>query len=181
MRYSLIAGGMALMLAMSTTSCSFVRDGSPKAPPTYALTPQPVRPDERALRLRPVSDGDTQFTLLGLTTGMTDLVGSHADIKPHGRYTRIRVEMVNNGRTTAIIDLMRELLFTAGGRSQPPDKEAMVIKRQPLTFDLGAAMRIQLDLWYDVPAGLKPTALRLFGGATLTDMKDIEGTDVRLP
>ena len=66
--------------------------------------------------------------------------------------------MVNNGRTTAIIDLMRQLLVTGDGRSQAPDKEAMVIKRQPLTFDLGAAMRVQLDLWYDVPAAPGPPA-----------------------
>jgi hypothetical protein len=180
MRYSLIAGATALMLAMSA-SCSSSHGAAAKPPRTYALTPQAARPDERALRLRPVSDGGTQFTLLGLTTGMTDLVGSHADIKPHGRYTRVRVEMVNNGRTSAVMDIMRQLLFTADGRSHPPDSEAMVIKRQPLNFDLGAAMRVQLDLWYDIPATARPSGMRLFGGATLTDMKDLEGTDIRLP
>jgi hypothetical protein len=40
---------------------------------------------------------------------------------------------------------------------------------------------VEFDLWYDVPVSAPITALRLYGGATLTDLKDERGTELRLP
>lgn len=177
MRRILAAAATALMCGV-LASCSGGHGA--KRPQTYALPAQTVRPDEKAMRLRPVSDGDTSFTLLGLTTGMPELVGSHADVQPKGRYTRVRLLVVNEGRTTALLDNTRQRLLTADGHAYPPDQNAMQVKRQPEHIDLGAAVRLEFDLWFDIPASTKISGFLLFGGPTLTDLLDKQGTELRL-
>ncbi|MEU5879731.1 DUF4352 domain-containing protein [Spirillospora sp. NPDC047279] len=154
-------------------------DGSPEAAPTYELSPRPVRPDEKVLKIAPVSDGDTAFKAIGITT-LPEITGSHANMKPEGQYVRVRVEMVNNGRTTTLVDVDKQRLVASDGSASKPDYDAMIIKRQPFKLDLGAAMRVEMDLWYDIPKTARPASLKLFGGSTLTDMKDLEGTDLKL-
>ena len=176
----LISAATGFIFMISALSACSGEEHSPAGPATYAFTPRPVRPDERAVRLAPAADGDTSFTVIGLTTAMPELVGSHADTKPRGQFVRIRLVLVNNGRTNALVDVMRQRLVTADGRTYRPDLDAMTIKRQPMKLDVGAAVRVEFDLWYDIPAAAKVTALRLYGGATLTDMKDERGTELRL-
>lgn len=174
------AGAIAIAPLTALPACAGPAD-SPTTPRTYALDARTSRPDERAVRLRPAADGDTSFTVIGLTSALPSLAGSHADVKAQGRYVRIRLVVVNNGRTTALMNVMRQRLVTADGRDHPPDREAMLVKRQPLELEVGAAVRVEFDLWYDVPASARITALRLYGGATLTDLKDERGTELRLP
>jgi uncharacterized protein DUF4352 len=172
--------GLALCLVPACTSTNDSGGTAPRAQETYPLSARTVRPDERAVRIAPAVDGDTQFTVLGISTGLAELAGSHADVKADGRFARIRLLLVNNGRTTALVNIGRQRLGTAEGGSYVPDYDAMTIKRQPLKFDVGAGMRVELDLWYDIPAGATPTGLRVYGGSTLTDLKDEQGTDLPL-
>ncbi|MFG2000185.1 DUF4352 domain-containing protein [Spirillospora sp. NPDC048911] len=176
----LIAAAAALGIVLASTAGCSGDDDSPESAPTYELSPRPVRPDEKALKLAPVSDGDTSFSVIGFTV-MPEITGSHANVKARGKFVRVRLVMVNNGRTTTLVDVNKQRLLSSDGASSKPDYDAMIVKRQPFKFDLGAAMRVEFDLWYDIPAAAKPTALRLYGGSTLTDMKDEEGTDLRLP
>ncbi|MFI0445266.1 DUF4352 domain-containing protein [Actinomadura sp. 6N118] len=178
MRLIVVAAAFGIVLA-SSAGCSG-DDEPPKASATYELSPRPVRPDEKALKLAPISDGDTLFTVIGLTV-MPEITGSHANVRAKGQFVRVRLVMVNNGRTTTLVDVNKQQLLSSDGAAHKPDYDAMIVKRQPFKFDLGAAMRVEFDLWYDIAAGAKATALRLFGGSTLTDMKDEEGTDLRLP
>jgi hypothetical protein len=175
---TILLATVAALVCGALGGCS----GGDKAerPETYALPTQTARPDEKAMHLRPVSDGDTSFTLLGLTTGMPELVGSHADVRPRGRFTRVRLLVVNDGRTTALLDNTRQRLLSADGHSFPPDQNAMQVKRQPEHIDLGAAVRLEFDLWFDVPAGTKVSGFLLFGGPTLTDLLDKQGTELKL-
>ncbi|MCT2587135.1 DUF4352 domain-containing protein [Actinophytocola gossypii] len=150
------------------------------APTTYELAPRTVRPDEVALRGEPVVEGSTSFSLIGLSTGMTALIGSHAEFEADGQFVRIRLVVVNVGRSGVLFDTKRQLLVLADGGTHPPHRSTMITKRQPDTFDLGAGVRVEFDLYYDVPVDAEPVALRAFGGGTLTDMKDEEGTDLPL-
>jgi hypothetical protein len=174
------AGAAAVVPLTALPACAGPAD-SPRTSRTYALGARTVRPDERAVRLRPAVDGDTSFTVIGVTSALPSLAGSHADVKARGRYVRIRLVVVNDGRTTALLDVMRQRLVTADGQDRPPDREAMLVKRQPLRLEVGAAVRVEFDFWYDVPVSAPITALRLYGGATLTDLKDERGTELRLP
>ncbi|WP_214411091.1 DUF4352 domain-containing protein [Sphaerisporangium fuscum] len=140
-----------------------------------------MRLDERALHVKPVVDGDTRFSLLGITVAMPQLTGSHADVAAKGQFVRIRVSAVNNGRTSALLDLRKQQLLATDGKTYLPDYDAMTIKRQPEKIDLGASDLFEFDLWYDIPKQARPTALVLYGGATLTDLKDLEGARAELP
>ncbi len=151
------------------------------SPATYELPPQPVRPDEVPLSGKPTVDGDTSFSLIGLTAGMTTLIGSHAEFPArHGQFVRVRLVVENVGRSSVLFDAMRQQLLLADGSTATPDEPTMLTKRQPGEFDLGAGVRVEFDVYYDVAKSAKPTALRAFGGPTLTDMKDLEGTDIPL-
>lgn len=172
-----IAGVMAAL-----TACT---DETPPAPTTgtaaaetYPLPARTVRPEEQPLHTEG-HDGDTGYTIIGLTR-MPTLVGSHVEWAAKGRYLRIRLVVDNRGRTSVLFDTRRQLLVLADGSIQLPDESAMLIKRQPTTFDIGAAVRVEFDLYYDIPVDAEPAALRAFGGPTLTDMKDKDGTDIPL-
>jgi hypothetical protein len=154
----------------------------PTAPvtPTYNLPPRPVRPREQPLSLPPQTQGDTQFTLIGLTR-LDSIMGSHAEWQPKGRYLRIRLVVVNTGRSGTAFDTTRQQLVTADGAAHDVDPQAMLIKRQPGQFDLGANVRVEFDLYYDIPRDARPIALRVHGGPTLTDLKNLEFLDIALP
>ncbi|REE99778.1 DUF4352 domain-containing protein [Thermomonospora umbrina] len=178
---SLVPATGLLLLASLLTGCSGDDgDGDGAAPAaTYLLPARTARPDEKAVRPVTAVDGDTSFTVIGITTGLPELAGSHADVKAEkGQFVRIRLILVNNGRTTALVDVMKQRLRTADGASHRPDLNAMLIKRQPQKFDAGAAVRVEFDIWYDIPTGARPTAMTLYGGSTLTDLKDVEGTSL---
>jgi hypothetical protein len=172
---------VAIMAGALLAGCA-AAPPAPAAPstPTYALPPRPVRPSETPLALPPQTQGDTQFTLIGLTW-LDAILGSHAEWQPKGRYLRIRLVVVNTGRSGAAFDTGRQQLVTADGVAHDVDPQAMLIKRQPGQFDLGANVRVEFDLYYDLPRDARPTALRVHGGPTLTDMKNLDFTDIPLP
>jgi hypothetical protein len=147
----------------------------------YDLPARPVRTDEVPLHVRPTLVGDTQFELMGLTSGMPTVIGSHADWPAKGQFVRIRVAVTNTGRTTALFDSRHQMLLAADGSTRHPDDQAMLIKRQPTAVDLGSTVRLEFDLWFDIPKETHPSALRAFGGGTLTDLADDHGVDIPLP
>jgi ABC-type uncharacterized transport system auxiliary subunit len=160
--------------------------GTPSAAPTsssratYPLGPRTVRPDEVPLRLPPAQEGDTMYTLIGFTASMPSLVGSHAEFNAKGVFTRVRLVVENVGRSGVPFNTRAQLMVLGNGTTVAPDEQAMLIKRQPGEFDLGAGVRVEFDLYYDIPKDSKPTALRVFGGPTLADPKDQEGRDIPL-
>lgn len=182
MRVSSLAGGL-ILIAVAITSCSTTPAADTAAPSsaaTYVEPPRTVRPDEIPLDGKPVRDGDTTFALVGLSEHVPTLVGSHAEIHAKGQFVRVRLVVVNVGRSSVLFDPQRQQLVLDDGSTATPDLPTMMVKRQPAAFDLGAAVRVEFDLYYDVPKDAEPAALRVFGGPTLTDMKDEEGTDIKL-
>lgn len=172
-----------VVVVVSLAGCTAPRaerqEQSAPASTTYEQPPRTVRPDEVALPGKPVRDGDTTFSLIGLNTGMKALVGSHAEFTAqNGQFIRIRLVVVNVGRTGVLFDTDRQLLVLTDGTTHAPHRSTMMVKRQPDQFDLGAGVRVEFDLYYDVPADAEPAALMAFGGPTLTDLKDAEGTRI---
>lgn len=147
---------------------------------TYPLPVGTARPGEKVLRLPTAVDGDTAFTLLGLTAGMAAVQGSHAEREARGQYVRVRMTVVNNGRSSVAFDARRHVLLDDKGVEHRVDSEAMTIRRQPDQVDLGSNVRLEYDVYYDLPDDAKPAALRVFGGPTLTDLRDQSSTDIPL-
>ena len=172
---------VGLQLGAALVSCALVAGCAPTPPPpppppaTYPLTPRPVRNGEVPLAGPATPQGDTSFELIGLTTGMASVVGSHTEWPAKGQYVRIRLVITNTGRNSVPFDANRQLLRTTDGVEHPPDPQAMLIKRQPGEFDLGATDRLEFDLYYDVPKDASPSALHAFGGPSLADFSDATG------
>lgn len=169
---------LGLVLGL-TAGCTAAEPSAP-APTTYELPPRPVRPDETALKVPPAKNGDTEFDLIGFAAGLPSITGSHTEMPAKGQYVRLRLVVTNTGTSSVLFDAMRQLLVDDKGATHPPDEQAMLIKRQPAQFDLGHSVRVEFDLYWDIPQGTKPVALRAFGGPTITDMKNVNGTDIKL-
>ncbi|MFF5257627.1 DUF4352 domain-containing protein [Actinomadura viridis] len=171
----------AIFLLTAASACSGGDRDRSRQSPAYDLPARTVRDGEKAVRAGTVRSGDTAFTVIGYRGGMPELVGSHADMAPKGAYVRVRLVVENAGRTNQTFSAERQLLVTATGRTAEPDREAMLIKRQPAEFEVGAAVRVEMDLWYDVPRGERPVALRLSGSASVGAVSDPPPAEVKLP
>jgi hypothetical protein len=173
---------VTVMVAVSATACSSGDHAAParSTPATYDLPPRTARPDETVLRLPPARSGDLAFTLIGLRDRMVTVAGSHADVAPKGQFVRIRLVVENTGRITGTFDTRKQLLVTSDGRTFPPDLDAMLIRRQPTSIDVGSGVRIEMDLWYDIPRQVKETSLRLVGSPTMGATSDPPPADVKL-
>ena len=138
--------------------------GAGAAPsPTYLGPPRTVRPSETPLATATVVGDPFTVSVIGLRAHQRFLVGTHADIAPRGEFVRLRVAVQNDSRTFASATLADMRLVTVDGTAHRPDSQAMAIKRQPETIDLGSLNRVEFDLWYDIPAGSRLRLLRLTG------------------
>lgn len=171
--------GIMIVSATVLAGCASAPAPEP-GPPTYALAPRPVRPDERPLVPVATTEGDTVFQLIGLTTGMTTVLGSHAELPATGQFIRIRLVVTNSGRTFVPFDASRQLLVTTDGVVHAPDSQATLVKRQPGRIDIGTANLVEFDLYYDIPTDAVPMALRAFGGPSLADFSDRTGVDIAI-
>ncbi|MBP2324474.1 hypothetical protein JOF56_004859 [Kibdelosporangium banguiense] len=179
MRPALIVAAI-LMLAGCSPSDPAPTPTTTSSRPTYELSPRTARPDETPLKLPAKQDGETEFVLVGITPKLPSLTGSHIDFDAKGVFYRIRVAATNTGRTNVDFDTRKQLLVTQDGATHVPDDPAMTVKRQPDQFVLGANVRLEFDLYYDIPKDAQPKALKVFGGKTLTDQDDATGTDIPL-
>nr|BFE35317.1 hypothetical protein GCM10010200_075680 [Actinomadura rugatobispora] len=180
----LVAACAAAALAPSAlTACSGASGSSPGsgATPTYELPAERVRDGERAVRGRTGRSADLEFTVLGYRDGIREILGTHAGMVPKGRYARVRILVVNRGRDIQVFDTWKQVLLTADGRAHVPDVNATMVKRQPERLSVGAAMRAEFDLWYDVPGTTPVRGIRLFGWPTVGAVSDPPGAEIRLP
>jgi hypothetical protein len=149
------------------SGCAAEKEGSP-GPEVYQQAPRPVRDGERAVRAPARNSGELLFQVLGVSDGMARTTGSHAEVDAvRGQYVRVRVLVENLGRTSSEVDLREQRLVTSGG-SFSPDGPTMTLKRQPLRPELGGGVRLEFDLWYDIPAGLRPSGMVLLGSTPYT-------------
>ncbi len=172
----------AVLSAALLTGCSANDTAAPASSPaaTYRLTPRPVRPSERPITAAPVTDGDTRFQVIGLQTGLAGFVGSHGEWQAKGQYVVVRIVAENPGRTNSHFDANRQRILTSDGAAYAVDRFAQAIKRQPDTFLLGAEVRVEMDLWFDIPKTAKVTAIRLFGDPPLGTGRTTDGVTVPL-
>ncbi|HEY1969399.1 MAG TPA: DUF4352 domain-containing protein [Pseudonocardia sp.] len=170
---------VALILAL-LVGCAPTQPPAAPPTPTYQLPPRPVRPEERPLAVGTVKQGNTEFTPIGLSS-LEEVVGSHAEWEPKGQFIRVRLVVVNTDRSSVSFTTAHQQLITTDGAAHDVDSQAMLIERQPdEPFNLGAFVRIEFDLYYDVPVNVRPKALRVHGGTTLTDPTDSTSADIPL-
>ncbi len=180
MRTGIVRGLTSAALLALLSGCSGSEPETPPAQAVYDLPARTVRPDETALHLAPAMNGETEFSLIGFAAGLPSITGSHAEFTAKGQFVRIRLVVTGKGVSGILFDTKRQQLVAEGGAVAAVDNQAMTIKRQPDKFELGRGVRVEFDLYFDLPKEAKPMALRAFGGPTLTDMKNLNGTDIKL-
>ncbi|MFI0349572.1 DUF4352 domain-containing protein [Actinomadura sp. 9N407] len=188
MRRALPVLALALLLVpVAVTACS---GGGDEPAATYEPPAERARDGERVVRGKTARSSDLEFTVLGYQDGIREILGTHAGMKPKGRYVRIRLLTVNRGRDIQVFDTWKQLLVTtglattgatSGERTHVPDVNATMVKRQPERLSVGAAMRAEFDLWYDLPDEAKVRALRLVGWPKVGAVSDPPPAEIKLP
>ena len=178
-----VRAGAALLptiaAALVLTGCS--GSGHAKGPPSYPVPAETAREGESVLQGRTGQSADMRFTVIGFREGMTDVMGTHAAMNAKGAFTRIRLLAVNTGRDIQVFDTWKQRLVTTDGRAHSPDVNATMVKRQPERLSVGAAMRVEFDLWFDVPRGAKSRAVRLSGSPPVGAVSQPPPAEIKLP
>lgn len=168
---------LALAAALLIAGCS--GSGSDAAA-TYKIPTEQARDGESVLQGRTGQSADMRFTVIGLSDAMTDVMGTHAAMDAKGAFTRVRVLAVNTGRDIQVFDTWKQRLVTTDGRAYSPDVNATMIKRQPERISVGASMRVEFDLWFDIPRGAKTKAVRLLGSPPVGSVSDPAPAEIAL-
>lgn len=177
---ALLAGAaLALTAAAALPGCS--GSGEAEARPTYHIPAERAREGETATTGKTGRSADMRFTVIGFREGMTEVMGTHAAMDSKGAFTRIRILAVNTGRDIQVFDTWKQRLVTADGRTHSPDVNATMIKRQPERLSVGSFMRVEFDLWFDVPRGAKAKAVRLYGSPPVGAVSDPAPAEIKLP
>ncbi|TMQ93446.1 DUF4352 domain-containing protein [Actinomadura soli] len=174
-----VAAAAALAAAVAFAGSS--GSGKATAAPAYSIPTEKVREGESVPEGKTGRSADMTFTVIGFREGMTEVMGTHAAMGSKGTFTRIRVLAVNTGRDIQVFDTWKQRLVTADGRAHSPDVNATMIKRQPERLSVGSFMRVEFDLWFDVPRGAKVRAVRLSGSPPVGAVSDPAPAEIKLP
>ena len=100
--------------------------------------------------------------MIAVESGLTYIVGTHAEFTPkYGQFLRIRVSVSNDDPDFHTVHTMVSALIDAAGVSHLPNRDAMLIKRQPADLELGGNDEAQFELWYDLAPATRPVAVAL--------------------
>jgi hypothetical protein len=165
--------GPALAALLLAGGCTDPDTDAPPAP----------RPPDRAIELRlPLAEGDVaqpappvtlgplQMDVLAARCGILAITGTHAEFIPDQPLCRARLRVVSADSSSHSFSTREQLLVLDDGTTVGPSRDAMLIKRQADRIELGARNAVELDVWWTVPAGRKPAAVRLVGDREATPL-----------
>ncbi|WP_141576971.1 DUF4352 domain-containing protein [Actinomadura sp. WMMA1423] len=176
---ALAAAALILAATLPLAGCS--GSGHATSPPDYKIPAERAREGESVPEGKTGKSADMRFTVVGFREAMTDVMGTHAAMNAKGAFTRVRVLAVNTGRDIQVFDTWKQRLVTTDGGTYSPDVNATMIKRQPERLSVGASMRVEFDLWFDVPRGAKTKAVRLYGSPPVGATSDPAPAEIPLP
>ncbi|MFA1542917.1 DUF4352 domain-containing protein [Actinomadura monticuli] len=176
-----LAAALGLAAALLLAGCSGGGSGGAASLPTYKIPAEKAREGEAVPEGKTGQSADMRFTVVGFSDAMTDVMGTHAAMDAKGAFTRVRVLAVNTGRDIQVFDTWKQRLVTTDGRAHSPDVNATMIKRQPERLSVGAAMRVEFDLWFDIPRGTRTKAIRLYGSPPVGAVSDPAPAEIALP
>jgi hypothetical protein len=149
-------------LSASVAGCSGPAPAQAVTPsPTYLLPSRTARYGETPIPSASTVSGSLVITVMGVRAHLDALVGTHAEFRARGQFVRVRIATENISATFYDLITSQQLLLTDDGAARPPDLPAMQVTRQPDDVSLGAQDRLEVDLWYDIPRGLRLHGLRV--------------------
>jgi hypothetical protein len=149
-RDAVVAVGGLVIGAAVATAAAFVWPAPTTKP--AALDP-PLRTNEILLSGPRVSIGHLTYQPLRMACGLSEVVGSHAELAASGQFCEVRGAVGNVDAVTHDWNSRQTALTTTDGRSFPVSEDAMGAKRQPEVLTIGAAVRYEFDVYFSVPLG----------------------------
>lgn len=137
---------MVAVLLLGAAACT------PASRPTSLPTPSPS----------PVT-GHFAVRLLSARCGIPAITGTHAEFLPKRPLCRVGLRVTSVDARFHTFATGPQRLVLADGRLVPPSPDAMEIKRQPPSTELGAHDSLELELWFEPPTGVAAKALRVVG------------------
>jgi len=107
--------------------------------------------------------GHFAVRLLDARCGITYLTGTHAEFDPHNPLCRVRERVRSLDATYHSFSTARQQLMLANGANVSPSIDAMNIKRQPDSVNVGARDVVELDVYFEPPPGGAPVSVRFYG------------------
>ncbi|RFU36800.1 DUF4352 domain-containing protein [Actinomadura logoneensis] len=147
----------------------------------YTLPAEKLRDGEKAQKGRTGRSSDMQFAVVAYTGDIGTILGTHAEMKPKGHFVRIRLLCVNTGRDIQVFDTWAQRLVLTDGRRIGADVNSTMVKRQPERLSVGANMRAEFDLWFDVPKGATAKSVELHGSPAVGMVTDPPPAEIPLP
>lgn len=160
----LITPGVAAALAVTMVGCSGRAEVS-----TASLRPSAVRievrlgPGDIAQHAVPRRNGHVQLSPILARCGIIGITGTHAEFVPERPLCRVRVRALNDDASFHTLSTRAQRLVLADGRLVEESPDAMRIKRQPDTIELGAHNAAEFDVWFEPALGAGVRAIRLVG------------------
>lgn len=108
-----------------------------------------------------MKDGNLVFRVTQVQAPIPFIIGTHAQFDPKGTFVRVRLSAQNPDSVFHTVVPEDQRLADAAGHLYEPSVDAMRIKRQPVTVDLGAGNVLEFDVWFDVPAASAAHGIRV--------------------
>jgi hypothetical protein len=151
-------------------ACTDDDDAAPAPTPTAGAIELrlPLADGDVAQPAEPVAVGHLRMDVLAARCGILAVTGTHAEFIPEQPLCRARLRVVSVDSSSHSFSTRDQLLVLDDGTTVPPSRDAMLIKRQADKIELGARNAVELDVWWSVPDGRKPVAVRLVGDREAT-------------
>jgi len=172
-RDAAVAGGGLVIGAVVATSVAALIWPAPADKP--AAPDPPLRTNEILLPNPQLRVGHLTYQPLRMACGLTEVVGSHAELFAKGQFCEVRGSVGNVDAVTHDWNSRQTALITTDGGSFPVSEDAMGAKRQPEVLTIGAAVRYEFDIYYSVPLG------ETVKGMTIQDTEGDPPVTVPLP
>jgi hypothetical protein len=148
------------LLAVVLTACS---SGPPAKPAAGIVIQEPLALGERAQTSREERTGHLRVRLLGALADVPGVTGSHAEFIPKRPLCRVRVRVASGDARFHEFVPARQRAVLPDGSLIEQSADARHVKRQAGSYGLGARDVVEVDLWFEPPVGVRPTAIRLYG------------------
>ncbi|MEO6714352.1 MAG: hypothetical protein ABIM89_13100 [Mycobacteriales bacterium] len=144
-------------LVLGLMGCS---SGAREVQPPSPTAPPPLDTPQTGL---PQQTGHLLVQALSARCGIITVTGTHAEFTPEHPLCKVRVRVTSNDSSFHTFDIAEQRLVLADGTLVATHPDAMNIKRQPRSVELGARNAHELDLWFSPQSASPASGLRLVG------------------
>ena len=149
-----------VLTAVLLTGCTSEPSSEPAA---GVVIREPLALGERAQPARDERTGHLRVRLLAALADVPGVTGSHAEFIPQRPLVRVRVRVASGDARFHEFQPGRVQAVLPGGGLIEQSIDARHVKRQADSYGLGARDVVEVDLWFEPPDGVRPTAIRLYG------------------